>query len=100
MSAAAAVLSTNNEGQSIVSVINSTTYTVLSLSKLPAIKETAHVSKRNDGLYEVHVMSTNMTFNVATVCPQVNSVEKDCLALTFNQDLSQLVSTQNVSFSD
>ena len=45
-------------------------------------------------------MSTNQTFNVATVCPELNTVQKDCVALTFNEDLSLLVSTQNVSFSD
>jgi hypothetical protein len=100
VSAAAAVLGSSNESQLIVTVVNSTTYNVLSLSKVPATKETIHVNKRDDGLFKVHVMSTNQTFNVATVCPELNTVQKDCVALTFNEDLSLLVSTQNVSFSD
>jgi len=78
----------NDGTQSLITAVNSTTYSVLSLSTIPAKKEEVHTTSRPDGLYSVHVASTNLTFNVASVCPEVNAVQKDCVAIIFNEDLS------------
>jgi hypothetical protein len=66
-----------------------------------AKKELYHVTKNPDGSFKVHSMATNATTNVATVCPtKKNETIKTCVALTFDQDQTQVLSTKNVSFGE
>ena len=84
----------------MITAVNSSSYSVLSLNSLPAKKETVHSTTRPDGLYKIHIDSTNLTLNVATVCPELNATEKACVAVIFNEDFSELVETEHVAFSD
>lgn len=59
-----------------------------------------HSTKRPDGLYKVHVDSTNLTVNIATICPEVSAVQKACVAVIFNEDMSLLLSSNQVDFGD
>jgi hypothetical protein len=46
-------------------------------------------------------MSTNVTTQIATVCPtKKNETIKTCVALTFSQDQTAVISTKNVTFVD
>ena len=64
-------------------------------------KEVYHVTKNPDGSFKVHSLATNTTTNVATVCPtKKNETIKTCVALTFDQDQTQVLSTKNVSFGE
>lgn len=46
-------------------------------------------------------MSTSITTLISTVCPtKKNDTIKTCVALTFNQDQSAVISTKNVTFVD
>ena len=50
-------------------------------------KEVYHVTKNPDGTFKVHSLSTNVTTQISTVCPnKKNETIKTCVALTFNQD--------------
>ena len=70
--AAVAASIVNDGTQSLITAVNSSSYTVLSISSIPAKKESITITKRPDGLYQINVISTNLTLNIATVCPEVN----------------------------
>ena len=60
-----------------------------------------YFTKNPDGTFKVHSESTNVTTQIATVCPtKKNETIKTCVALTFNQDQTAVISTKNVTFVD
>lgn len=64
-------------------------------------KDSYKVTKNADGTYKVHSASTNTTTNVATVCPsKKNETISTCVALTYNYEQTQVLSTKNVTFND